>query len=168
LAILTRKISRSKWEHKDGFGPDEICSDAVTSDLRTTDNALSFWRCEVDEAALALAATLERPDKLDIAWMTEDAVREEGLLIAPTDGRTPVESLVKSHVDVERLDLVRLSKVAHLVAKAVRDLQCKRLTKNEVVSILADAVQRNILELNMLADLLRDAVQAAIARRSFH
>ena len=64
--FLTRKITRAKWEAKQGLAADEIPSDAITIDLRTQGNALSFWQCptdavsDVEEAALAIAAAGER------------------------------------------------------------------------------------------------------------
>lgn len=43
--FLARMISRSKWEPKSRMHAEEISADAVTGDLRTQDNSLSFWRC---------------------------------------------------------------------------------------------------------------------------
>ena len=46
--FLARKISLAKWSKKQEQGElaeDEIPADAVTADLRTQDNKLSFWRC---------------------------------------------------------------------------------------------------------------------------
>ena len=57
---LARKISRAKWGAGGLLTPDEIPADAITLDLRTQGNALSFWqggggtKKEVEEAALAL------------------------------------------------------------------------------------------------------------------
>ena len=56
----------------------------MTVDLRTQENALSFWQCgirdkaEVEEAALAMAAAGHRVDKLDIVWISEDELRAAG------------------------------------------------------------------------------------------
>ena len=41
--FLIRKIARAKWESKDDLSKEEIPADAVTVDLRTSDNVLSFW-----------------------------------------------------------------------------------------------------------------------------
>ena len=48
MKSLARKISRAKWEAVEAFGPHAIGADAVTPCLRTTDNALSLWECDVD------------------------------------------------------------------------------------------------------------------------
>ena len=75
--FLARKITRAKWAAKQELSVGEIPADAVTVDLRTQDNALSFWRCpndtdrDVEEAALAIAAARKRVDRLDIVWLTD-------------------------------------------------------------------------------------------------
>lgn len=57
---LARKITLSKWEARQGLSEDEIAADAVTADLRTQKNGLSFWRCcpetngDVEKAVLAI------------------------------------------------------------------------------------------------------------------
>lgn len=83
--FLARKITRAKWTHKRGqLAKGEIAADAVTADLRTQDNALSFWRCpaeardDIEKAALAIAATRDRVDKIEIVWLTEDELLAAG------------------------------------------------------------------------------------------
>ena len=44
--FLARSIQRSKWPVKIEVTLDEIPADAITGDLRTSDNALSFWHCD--------------------------------------------------------------------------------------------------------------------------
>lgn len=66
----------AKWCSRNGLESDEISADAVTADLRTRDNTLSFWQCdgtdhEVEEAALAIAAAGNRVDRLDIVWISK-------------------------------------------------------------------------------------------------
>ncbi len=73
MGFLTRKISLAKWQGNGDLDDSEIQADAVTADLKTTGNALSFWAREsvedddLQRAVLALATGLERIDKLDIA-----------------------------------------------------------------------------------------------------
>ena len=61
--FLARKITQAKWRPKAGFAEGEIAADAVTVDLKTQDNSLSFWRCptettqDLEKAVLAIAAT---------------------------------------------------------------------------------------------------------------
>ena len=50
--FLARKVSLAKWSKKDELAEGEIPADAVTADLRTQDNKLSFWRCGNGEGAV--------------------------------------------------------------------------------------------------------------------
>ncbi|MDE0554264.1 MAG: hypothetical protein OXI24_08630, partial [Candidatus Poribacteria bacterium] len=125
--FLARKISRAKWETKEELSEGEISADAVTADLRTNDNMLSFWRCgsgmkaQVEDAALAIAAASDRVDKLDIVWVDEDELKTDGQTLEDTPGRTHVTELIDRHVDVCQLDYVRLGNVAHHVLTAIEE-----------------------------------------------
>jgi hypothetical protein len=168
--FLARKITRPKWEQSSTVEPGEIAADAVTVDLRTTGNTLSFWTCDsaedakLKEVVLALAANGDRIDKFDIAWLAEETVRAEGLQVSATDGDTPVARLVKRHVDIERLDLVRLGKIASLIHAAVSGGSHKRLTKAEVQQVLVAAVQAGDLRLEDVKEGLRGELSKALEK----
>lgn len=161
---LARKITRSKWDAKHGLDAGEIPSDAVTIDLRTMGNTLSFWRCgngteqEVVEAVLALAAGAERIDKVDVVWLAEEDLRADGQSLRDSAGRTPVVSLIHNHVDVQRLDYVRLGRVAERVLAAVGSGRYQRFTRKRVAKLVADAVQQKRIALSELNEKVRDAV----------
>ena len=40
MPYLVRKVTRAKWDRRDGLAENEIPADAVTSDLRTTNNLM--------------------------------------------------------------------------------------------------------------------------------
>jgi hypothetical protein len=50
VPVLARKVARAKWEPRSDLGDGTIAADAVTADLRTTENTLSFWRCNSSSA----------------------------------------------------------------------------------------------------------------------
>jgi hypothetical protein len=164
--FLARKITRAKWTPKAGLEADEVPADAVTADLRTTENTLSFWRCgegaegEVEEAALAIAAGGDRLDKLDVVWLSDEQLRSDGQTWKDTDGRTPVKSLVKQHVDLYRLDYVRLGRVADGVVDAIECRRHRRLTKKHITKLLAVAVEEGRVA---LAD-LEEKVQSEVVK----
>lgn len=169
MTVLARKITRAKWSLDPSWASGDIRADAVTADLKTTDDALSFWRCEssseVDraDAVLAIAAMLERADKLEVVFVDESAVRAEGLATRDTEGVTPVASLRRLHVDVERLELVRLGKVARLVAAAHGASASCTLTKKQVLELLAGAIKSGLLQVTHLKDKLKEAVEKQLA-----
>ena len=132
VPFLARKITRAKWDRRDGLAENEIPADAVTADLRTTNNTLSFWKCEapsdeeIRQTVLALATEAERVDRIDVVWVEEDDFRAHSISLNPSDGRTPVASLRSRHVDVAKLDLGRLSVAATLLAQALAQGQHRR------------------------------------------
>jgi len=165
---LVRKVTRAKWNRRDGLAEDEIPADAVTADLRTTNNTLSFWRCaalsddEIHKAVLALATAAERLDRMDVVWVEEDIFRAHSVSLHPSDGRTPVVSRRNKHVDVVKLDLGRLSKVATLLSQALAQGQHRRLTKREVVEIIVAAVHQNLVSVDELEPKVKDEIEKAI------
>lgn len=160
--FLARKITLAKWKAKRELSKGEISADAITADLRTRENKLSFWRCdsetEVEDAALAIAAAGERVDKFYIVWIDEDELKTDGQTLEDTPGRTHVTELVDRHVDVCRLDYIRLGNVAHHVIKAIEDNRYIRLSKGRVADILVAAVEQERIDLNDLEKRVQEEV----------
>ena len=162
--FLARKITRAKWVSAD-LDSGEIPADAVTADLRTKNNTLSFWQCgdgteeELNEAVLALAAAGQRVENIDIVWLSHDELRADGQRLNITAGLTPVAELVERHVDLSFLDYVRLGRVADRVAAALEAGRHRRLPRPRVVEILARAVQQRRVGLSDLQEKVRSAVE---------
>lgn len=165
MALLTRKISLPKWSDARELAAGEIAADAVTADLRTQGNALSFWRCsqptreELEQTVLAIAAGAERLDRFDIAWLDEEGVRNAGLATRDTAGLTPAIELKDRHVDIERLDLERLSRLARLTADAIQNDQHLRLPKAEVRNLLLEALRTRRVQAAHLHENLRQELE---------
>ncbi len=166
--FLARKITRAKWSSKTGLATDEIPADAVTADLRTKENALSFWRCgteadrQVEEAALAIAAARNRVDKLDVVWVSDEDLRADGQKLRDTEGQTPVLGLVEHHVDIQNLDYVRLGRVANRIVAAIDGKQCRRLAKGKVLKLLAAAVNERRVDLDNLNEKVRSEIRKSL------
>jgi hypothetical protein len=164
--FLARGITRAKWVPKQDLSTGEISADAVTVDLRTQGNTLSFWRChtetngDVEEAALAIAAARGRVDKLDIVWLTDDELQADGQTLKNTIGRTPVTDLTRRHVDVCRLDYMRLGSVARRIARALENGRCRRLTKQRIITLLTAAVAQDRIDLDKLSDNIKKELRA--------
>ena len=164
--FLARKITRAKWSPKPGFVAGEIPADTVTSDLRTQENSLSFWKCgngtisEVDEAVLALAAGGGRVDKIEVVWLAEEDLRNDEQKYHETEGNTKVNELENQHVDMYLLDYVRLGKVANRIVSAIEDCRYRRLSKQQVLTLIAAAVRQKRVE---LAD-LKENVQEEVSK----
>ncbi|MDE0130977.1 MAG: hypothetical protein OXQ32_01775 [bacterium] len=139
-------ITRSKWESesKPGLASDEIPADAITADLRTKGNTLSFWKCgratdsEVTSAVLAIAAGRQSLQKLDIVWIPQEELTRWGHQMVSTPGTTPFTEMVDRHVDVCHLDYHRLGQIGDQVAVAIRQRRCKRFAQQAVLDLLVD------------------------------
>ena len=166
--FLARMITRSKWEPKRGLLSGEISADAVTADLKTCDNSLSFWRCpsgtdvELEDVVLAIATAREKVEKVEIVWLDDEDLRTDGQTLINSDGRTPVAELVSQHVDVCYLDYNRLGKVAHRVVSAFDEGRFCRLTRARILVLLASAVRKSRVDLKDLKEKVRDAVQKTL------
>ena len=164
--FLARMITRPKWEPKQGLASDEIPADAITADLRTSNNALSFWQCgeatdsEISTAVLAIAAGRDRLQKLDIVWIPQDEL--VGHQMRSTRGRTPVRALIQSHVDVCHLDYGRLGQIGEQVAVAIRRDRFKRFSQGVIRDLLVEAVQNGSVSEEDLAETLRSEIRAAL------
>ncbi len=168
FVLLVRKISRAKWDGKSGalqgLEEGEISADAVTADLRIHGNALSFWQCNIDEnskiedAVLAIASAGDHLDKIDVVWLMDSELRKDGLALKSSDGRTPVKDLVRKHVDVCKLDYVRLGKIVKRMHFAVQNNQCRRFTKLQAKMLLKSAVLEGRIELAKLSERIRNEI----------
>ena len=163
--ILVRRYTPAKWKPSQGLPQGVIPADAVTVDLQTSGNTLSFWKCssaendELDESALAIAAAKEHIETIDLFWIPQRTLLEESLTMQATLGRTPVKDLKNRHVDVSSLDYEQLGKVARHVATAIKGQQCRRITRKEVKDLLIVAVREKRVGLNDLKEHVRNKLQ---------
>ena len=168
--FLARKITRAKWEAKRELSVDEISADAITSDLRTQDNSLSFWRCgieepvKLEEAVLAIAAARDSVDRLDIVWLADDELKNDGQTLKNSKGQTPIDELADLHVDICRLDYVRLGKVANRVNSAIKQNRFQRLKRSYVKRLLTEAVGQGRIDLARLQQKVQAEVQTSFGQ----
>ena len=167
--FLARKITRSKWEPRSGVEAGAISADAVTGDLRTQDNALSFWRCgsgtgaDLEDTVLAIAAGRMDIAKVELVWLHPEDLRADGQTLKDSQGRTPAKELADLHVDLCRLDFERLGKVARRVDSALNDERYRRLTRMGVKNLLANAVRSGRIDINDLQVKVRNEIQRSLA-----
>jgi len=170
--FLVRKITRAKWGPKEEFSSEEIPADAVTVDLRTKDNSLSFWECKsgsrenIEEVALAIAAAGNYIERLDLVWIADEKFQEDGQTWKYSEGRTPLEDFAKHHVDVYRLDYVRLGKIASQITAAINAGKHLRLTKGSLTKLLVTAVKQGRIDLDRLEEKIKTEIRNLIDQGS--
>lgn len=166
--FFARKISLAKWSDRPTLAAGEISADAVTADLRTKDDTLSFWRCgsgtaeDVDTATLAIAAAGNRIDKLDLVWIASDELDAEGQSWTETEGETPVRRLRSFHIDIVSLDYRRLGRVAHCIARSIEHQRFRRVPRGRVLEILGSAVRDGHVEIGDLKEGVRKALSRSV------
>ena len=163
--FLVRIITRAKWPAETQYpeAKTDYCyipADAVTVDLRTQNNTLSFWCSETEEklndAVLAVAANRERIQKIDYVWLKLDELRDDGYTFEKSKGQTPVIDLVDQHVDITSLDYCQLGKIAKRVMDAIEEKRWNRLNKNEVQNLLQTALDEDRIDCKFVNEKLRE------------
>lgn len=123
--FVARAISRSKWEAGSAMRQGAIPADAVTGDLRTSGNVLSFWQCdagtgpEVEEVALAIASGRDHLARIDLVWLRESDFLDGAGQLIPSEGRTPVAGLAHRHRDLKQIDYEMLGRIARAIRAAI-------------------------------------------------
>ncbi len=173
MTQVVRMVGLAKWNQRTGLREDEIPAYAVSTDLKADGNTLSFWKCSsqpdapdwrsnLDEVALAIAGGRDKFDKLDLVWLSLGEIEKAGLSVANSQGRTPIEDLRGTHLDVVSLDVRRFCALAEMVGAAVQQKRYARRTVAEVRQILARAVAEKRVTLEALAQGIRTGLQAAL------
>ena len=163
--FLARKITRPKWGDQPIVGPAQIPADAVTVDLRTQRNSLSFWKCgdgttsELEGPVLALASVMERIDKIDLVWVPQEELVAADQKLRSTKGRTLVADMVDQHADVYDLDYGRLGEIASCVVKAIAEDRYRRFKIQDVRYLLVTAVRSGRVKLDELASGVQEQIR---------
>ena len=167
--FLARKVAPSKWRKRTGLSCGEIPADAVTLDLRTTENALSFWRCDdkkgVADVALAMAAAGDHLEGLDIALVPMGKMRRDRQTLDQTDGNTPVCDLVSNHINVSCIDYVRLGAIATSIEYSVTTDQMHRFTKGKIRGLLLKAVNDGRVDVNDLKGGVKESIKSELEKK---
>lgn len=172
MEYLARKFTPAKWAADKTPAGETVSADAVTADLRTTNNALSTWACtpddnDVKEVALAFASTVNRPDKICFILLQRAELAALDIQIAQTAGDTRVADLAARHHDLIELGLVRLGRLAEYVAALMRqDQHCYIFTKEQFCQLVCDAITTQRLGLNELKDEFKKEIQRRLADTS--
>lgn len=141
MAFLVRKIEAPKWER---CTPGPVSADAVTSSLRTQDNALSFWRVTdvagLSDIALALVCKCDCIPTIDLVFLPEDDVLSRDFCVSQTAGDTILQHIRGQHRDISVPDLEKLGTFAALVQNAIQCKRCERFGKKRLKELLEKAI----------------------------
>ena len=171
---LAHKVTFSKWDQHPQIDGAEFQADAVTVDLRTHGNVLSFWLCgdavatdsEVEEAALAMASMMDKANKVEMVWLDRATLEQAGYMVDQTNGETKIPDLVSKHYDVGYFDYERLGDMARRVQTARTNGERRLFSRAHVLRLLAAAARQKRFDPHALKAKLCSEVEAEINRSS--
>ena len=170
--FLARRVDLAKWGPKDGLSEDEIPADAVTINLKSSSNRVSFWGMESDsddninDVVLVLAAGRDTIQKVEIAWIECEDLQTSGVMIEQSEGKTDVADMVDRHYDLCQLDYTRLGEVAQLVSSSLQDERYKRVPEARVEQLLVSAVEQDRVALTDLREAVQERLRNAMDNRT--
>lgn len=169
MAFLARMVSAAKWDVPMSGSVNEVSADALTSDLRTSNNSLSFWTVNdkddeqcVRNAVLALASGRDRCDKMRLVLLDEVQFQKINVEIKQTEGITPAVKLAGLHRDVIELDSTKIVNLARLVAQEVRSSNLIQYSRNDIASLIKQGIIDGIVQKKSLSTRMLSQIGKAI------
>jgi hypothetical protein len=126
---------------------EDVPADALT-DLRATNNELSVWRVQGDDANLqmvltAVASSRKGLDKLDYTLLDEASLPAIPVRVERSEGKTPhVKANTSVHCDLVELTVQKVARLAHEMMPLTR----VRVSEKTVKGLLLDALHTSALD----------------------
>lgn len=145
MGLLVRKIALGKWS--DSVEGQPTSADALTNCLKTSQNKLSVWRIddenEIDEGILAIAASQEHLDKIDVVFFEESELEDKNISVSnEMPGDTACVDLKQTHRDLCNLNANSLEIVAQEISNKIRNEKRIRRSRSNVKRILETAIAK--------------------------
>ena len=154
MSILVRKIDKGKWLTDDSVNAESIPADAITGCMKTKNNTLSVWEIDTEDnlnkAYLAIASGLQHLESIDVVLMDADVITKEGIDYEKTLGQIPIKALSTLHLDLINLTYNKLGTIASHIVDKFKENKVKRLRRNELKSILSNAIHDGLLLMDTL------------------
>lgn len=145
MALVVRKIEYGKWKQRDILNGESPSADAITNCMKTSDNNLSCWEiqneAELDEAVVAIAACFHHIDTIDVLAIDRTMLDRHQLSVDPKPMPNPYTAFSDRHRDVSNLDYDALGRMADVIIESLRQNQCKRYRRKQLLDLLKKAVE---------------------------
>ncbi len=131
MSLLVRKIELAKWKQNKIAEGEPPSADAITGCIRTSQNSLSVWHIsdmeQLEDAVLAIASGLQKPDTLNFLVLDSSFLEESGLRIGDLKSvRTPYDAFKENHRDIIELDYCSLGTMANIIIDHVKNVRVHR------------------------------------------
>ncbi len=174
MSFLLRKVSFAKWEPNKDKNSDEFTADAITGCTRTMQNTLSVWNSnsmdfdadEVKDLVVALAITMQRPDAIDLLWLEQAWLEENGIDINATPGDSLYQAINSKHRDLQNLSHKSLAIVGeHIVERLKTPDNYKKWTKQNLIKLVAESSTKpESFEISSLSPKWQEALEKYFAK----
>lgn len=163
---LVRKVSVAKWVGAEWASVDRIPADALSADLKTTGNTISFWLVdsadigdeEVLRASVAMAAAMDKAESFDV--ISVPLQEFENCDVVESMGRSPYTEFCPQHRDVAALDDVSHIVLAKVLSRHIYEDRRRRITRAEILKALRSALTDGRLDRNEMKDSLVKQLEA--------
>ena len=122
MRLFLRAINQARWYKKpdvDWLEDGELKGDVLT-DIEAKNGKLSVYKvtneADAERISVALAATRERPDKVDYAVFEDSNLKSLGITINQTKGETPDDKVNTVHYELGDLTVKRIAKLAEIIS----------------------------------------------------
>lgn len=155
MSLLVRKIELAKWKQNKIAEGEPPSADAITCCIRTSQNSLSVWYIsdmeQLDEAVLAIASGLQKPDTLNFLVLESTLLEEAGLRIGDLKSvRTPYETFKENHRDIIELDYCSLGIMANIIIDHVKNEKYIRFGAQKIKNLLNDGLNKGKIKMEAL------------------
>lgn len=168
MCLLVRKIEQAKWRPQEKTRVANIPSDAITSCMRTTANALSVWEVPLDdeekminEGVLALVSGPRQTnlESIDIVLLDPKELKKKRLELIQKDEPTFVKDFAKAHWNISHLTYKKLGVMAKVIIKKIHKEKVVRKTRTELTDIVIEAIKQERLKLDCLNEKIQETVR---------
>ncbi|QUJ67747.1 hypothetical protein KDD30_00775 [Photobacterium sp. GJ3] len=176
MSFLLRKISANKWEPNLGKISSQHTADAITGCTRTSNNTLSVWHSNTKEfedesvkkLIVALAVSMPQPAKIDVLWLEEDWLVQQGLNINSNLANTCYRDVNPLHKDIEFLDHGKLGIVSeHIVNQLSLTENRHSISRPKLIRLVGEWLEKdNTFELDELNEKWRAEIVKVLKRKS--
>ncbi len=140
MPYYVRGIVRSKWPSIGPYECKNFQADSIFHELKTDNNALSFWKIEnpkeIDKVAAILACSKGHIDTLDLLYIDESLILEENFICDDKEGDTIFKCYKAMHHNIVNLSMGSLERLCLLMLKSIELDQWHRYRTRELKQLV--------------------------------
>ena len=162
MTYLVRKIAPAKWSGVQSL--ETLSADALTADLRTTNNTLSLWEIDgedkLNNAVLALAVSkkAKKFEKMDLVLIPKEILAKQ-LPIRASPGDTFADRLSDTHREVVDLKYPSLGIFAQIIIDVISKNNFTTIAKAKVENIVKAAYKSKTVDISCLPEEMQIAIK---------